>query len=249
MKTNKERLDVILVKKGFFQTRQFAQTAIMKGLVFVNNKKNIKPGTFIEPSSQIEVLPDNQTYVSRGGIKLEKALNDFNICVSDRVCLDIGASTGGFTDCLLQKGAKLVYAIDVGYGQIAGKFRTDCRVICIEKTNIRYLTPDILYKNNTPLATLAVIDVSFISILKVLIPILCLLDNKGEIITLVKPQFEAGQKYVKKGIVRSDEIRLDVLNNLSTSIENMGFKIINTIESPIKGRKGNKEFFLHLMPI
>jgi len=246
MKTDKERLDVILVKTGFFQTRQVAQSAIMKGLVFVNNKKIIKAGTFIDSSSQIEVVSDNHNYVSRGGIKLEKALNDFNVCVSDRVCLDIGASTGGFTDCLLQKGAKLVYSIDVGYGQLASKLRNDSRVICVEKTNIRYFRPELLYKINSPKATLAVIDVSFISLLKVIIPIANLLEDKKEIICLVKPQFEAGQKYVKKGVVRSDDIRLQVLNDLCRSMENIGFNILNTTESPIKGRKGNKEFFLFL---
>ena len=243
----RERLDVILLNKGLFPSRQFAQSHIMRGLVLVDGKVVTKAGTFVKDESKIEVLPDTQNYVGRGGIKMEKPLKEFNINPVDRVCLDIGASTGGFTDCLLQNGAKLVYAIDVGYGQLEEKLRKDPRVINIEKTNVRYLTPDVLYHENKEIADLAVIDVSFISLLKILEPVRNLLKPEKEIIALIKPQFEAGPKYVRKGVIRSEDIHEKVLAEVSEAIKLMGFNIINLIESPIKGRKGNKEFFIYLM--
>lgn len=242
----KERLDQILVKKGFFETRSKAQAVIMAGLVFVDGKKIEKSGTSVLEDSHIEVKGEGLPYVSRGGLKLEQALNTFNVDVKDKIILDVGASTGGFTDCLLQRGAKMVYAIDVGYGQISLKLRNDPRVVVVERTNVRYLRPEELYKGREEKASLAVIDVSFISLAKVFPAICDLLSDDGEIVALVKPQFEAGREQVEKGgIVRDKKVQVEVLDNVIASGPKLGLKLKGATYSPIKGADGNIELFVH----
>ena len=204
----KERLDVLLVQRGLAETRSKAQALIMSGDVYVANQKTDKSGTMIDPEAEIEVRAGACPYVSRGGWKLEKALRDFGVDPAGFVCSDSGASTGGFTDCLLQKGAKKVYAIDVGYGQLAWKLREDPRVVCMERTNIRYVTPEQI---GEPL-DLSVVDVSFISLRLVLPAIRALLCPAGQVICLIKPQFEAGREEVgKKGVVRDEAVHCEVV--------------------------------------
>ena len=239
----KERLDVLLVQKGLAPSREKAKTMIMEGNVFVDNQREDKAGTFFDPSVNIEIHGNTLRYVSRGGLKLEKAMAQFGITLDDKVCMDIGASTGGFTDCMLQNGAKKVYAVDVGYGQFAWKLRQDPRVVCMEKTNIRYVTQeDIADKIN-----FSSIDVSFISLTKVLGPVKALLADDGQIVCLIKPQFEAGREKVgKKGVVREKSTHLEVIEKVIEFAVSIGFEILNLEYSPIKGPEGNIEYLLYL---
>ena len=239
----KERLDVLLVQQGFCDSRTKAQALIMSGEVYVDDQRCDKAGTPVLTTAQIEVRGNACPYVSRGGLKLEKALRDFGVDPTGYVCSDSGASTGGFTDCLLQKGAKKVFAIDVGYGQLAWSIRTDPRVVCMERTNIRYVTPEQL---GEPL-DLSVVDVSFISLKIVLPAIRELLKPDGQVLCLIKPQFEAGREKVgKKGVVREPETHKEVLDGFVTLAGDLGFTILGLTFSPVKGPEGNIEFLGHL---
>ena len=239
----KKRLDVLLTEQMYADTRSKAQAIIMAGQVYVNGQKADKPGTAYEETVQIEVRGVTCPYVSRGGLKLEKALRDFGVKPEGFVCSDSGASTGGFTDCLLQQGAKKVFAIDVGYGQLDWKIRSDERVIVMERTNIRYVTPGDL---GEPL-DLSVIDVSFISLKIVLPAIKALLKPTGQVLCLIKPQFEAGKEKVgKKGVVREPEIHKEVLDAFVQTVTDLGFTILGLTFSPVKGPEGNIEFLSHL---
>ncbi len=237
----KQRLDVLLVERGFFETRSKALAAVMAGQVNVDGASMIKAGTMVSESARIEIaLPC--PYVSRGGFKLEGALKAFNADVSGKVILDVGASTGGFTDCLLQKGAKKVYAIDVGHGQIAQKIKGDPRVVVREKINARFLKPEEFF----PRPALAVIDVSFISLTQILKPVSDCLEEPSEIIALIKPQFEVGPKLAPKGIVRTEEARQFAISKIREFLPLAGLKEWGFIESPISGMKGNREFLIFL---
>ena len=240
---HKERLDVLLVEKGLCKSRTQAQALIMSGDVYVNGQKSEKAGTPTEEESEIEVRGSACPYVSRGGLKLEKALRDFGVDPTGCVCSDSGASTGGFTDCLLQQGAKKVFAIDVGYGQLAWSIRNDPRVVCMERTNIRYVTPEQI---GEPL-DLSVVDVSFISLRIVLPAIKKLLKPTGQIVCLIKPQFEAGKEKVgKKGVVRDPAVHEEVLNDFLALAEDLQMTVRNLTYSPVKGPEGNIEFLGHL---
>lgn len=239
----KERLDVLLVEKGLCESRSRAQALIMSGEVYVDGRKCDKAGTAVELAAAIEVRGNVCPYVSRGGWKLEKALRDFGVDPTGFVCSDSGASTGGFTDCLLQKGAKKVFAIDVGYGQLAWSIRTDPRVVCMERTNIRYVTPEDL---GEPL-DLSVVDVSFISLKIVLPAIKALLKPTGQVLCLIKPQFEAGKEKVgKKGVVRDPAVHEEVLESFLKLAAELGLTVKNLTFSPVKGPEGNIEFLGHL---
>ena len=239
----KKRLDVLLVEQMYADTRSKAQAIIMAGQVYVNGQKADKPGTSYEETVQIEVRGVTCPYVSRGGLKLEKALRDFGVKPDGFVCSDSGASTGGFTDCLLQQGARKVFAIDVGYGQLDWKIRSDERVVVMERTNIRYVTPEDL---GEPL-DLSVIDVSFISLKIVLPAIKALLKPTGQVLCLIKPQFEAGKEKVgKKGVVREPEIHKEGLDAFVETVTELGFTILGLTFSPVKGPEGNIEFLGHL---
>ena len=239
----KKRLDVLLVERLYADTRSKAQAIIMSGNVYVNGQKADKAGTSFEETVEIEVRGAVCPYVSRGGLKLEKALRDFGVDVNGFVCSDSGASTGGFTDCLLQQGAKKVFAIDVGYGQLDWKIRSDERVVVMERTNIRYVTPEDL---GEPL-DLSVIDVSFIGLEIVLPTIKTLLKPTGQVLCLIKPQFEAGKENVgKKGVVRDPRIHQMVLDNFVSLVDGLGFRILGLTFSPVKGPEGNIEFLGHL---
>lgn len=240
----KKRLDVLLTERMYAETRTKAQAIIMAGQVYVDGQKADKPGTSYEETVEIEVRGDTCPYVSRGGLKLEKALRDFGVKPEGYVCSDSGASTGGFTDCLLQQGAKKVFAIDVGYGQLDWKIRSDPRVVVMERTNIRYVTPEQL---GEPL-DLSVIDVSFIGLEIVLPTIKTLLKpNRGQVLCLIKPQFEAGKENVgKKGVVRDPKIHQMVLENFVELVTGLGFTILGLTFSPVKGPEGNIEFLSHL---
>ena len=239
----KKRLDVLLTEQGYADTRSKAQAIIMAGQVYVNGQKADKPGISYEETVQLEVRGDVCPYVSRGGLKLEKALRDFGVKPDGYVCSDSGASTGGFTDCLLQQGAKKVFAIDVGYGQLDWKIRSDERVVVMERTNIRYVTPEDL---GEPL-DLSVIDVSFISLSIVLPAIKNLLKPTGQVLCLIKPQFEAGRDKVgKKGVVREPETHKEVLDSFVSLADTLGFAILGLTFSPVKGPEGNIEFLGHL---
>ena len=240
----KKRLDVLLVEQLYADTRSKAQAIIMAGQVYVNGQKADKPGTSYEETVQIEVRGVTCPYVSRGGLKLEKALRDFGVKPEGYVCSDSGASTGGFTDCLLQQGAKKVFAIDVGYGQLDWKIRSDERVVVMERTNIRYVTPEDL---GEPL-DLSVIDVSFIGLDIVLPAIKALLKpESGQVLCLIKPQFEAGKEKVgKKGVVRDPKIHQMVLDNFVALAKRLDFTILGLTFSPVKGPEGNIEFLGHL---
>ena len=240
---DKERLDVLLFENGWADSRSKAQALIMAGLVYVDGQKVDKPGTALERSRAIEVRGAACPYVSRGGLKLEKALRDFGVDPTGYVCSDSGASTGGFTDCLLQQGARKVFAIDVGYGQLAWKIRNDPRVVCMERTNIRNVTLEDL---GEPL-DLSVVDVSFISLKLVLPVIYRLLKPEGQVLCLIKPQFEAGKDKVgKKGVVREPEIHREVLEQFIQTARDQGFTLRNLTFSPVKGPEGNIEFLGHL---
>ena len=240
----KKRLDVLLVDRGLAENRTKAQAVIMSGLVYVDGQKADKPGTSFEETVEIEVRSGGCPYVSRGGLKLEKALRDFGVDPTGYVCSDSGASTGGFTDCLLQQGASKVFAIDVGYGQLDWKIRSDPRVVVMERTNVRYVTPEDL---GEPL-DLSVIDVSFISLRIVLPTIKSLLKSTGQVLCLIKPQFEAGREKVGKGkgVIRDPEVHIEVLDDFVALTKELEFTILGLTFSPVKGPEGNIEFLAHL---
>ncbi|KPU44905.1 16S/23S rRNA (cytidine-2'-O)-methyltransferase TlyA [Oxobacter pfennigii] len=239
----KERLDTLLVNRGFFPTREKARKSIMAGLIFIENKRYDKPGDIVNADSNIEVKGTLIPYVSRGGLKLEKALQEFNISVLNKKAIDVGASTGGFTDCLLKNGAKSVVSIDVGYGQFAWELRNDKRVTLMERTNIRYVKEeDIGY-----LCDICTIDVSFISLRLVLPVVKKLLNSEGEVICLIKPQFEAGRDKVgKKGVVKDPKTHREVISSVLKFASDSGFSVIALSFSPIKGPEGNIEYLAHL---
>lgn len=239
----KERLDVLLVKKGLAPSREKAKAIIMSGIVYVDNVKEDKAGTTFAEEANIEVRGKTLKYVSRGGLKLEKAMDVFGVEVEGKVCMDVGASTGGFTDCMLQNGAVKVYSVDVGHGQLAWKLVTDERVVCMDKTNIRYVTPDDI----DDVIEFASIDVSFISLTKVLLPVKNLLTDDGKIVCLIKPQFEAGREKVgKKGVVRDEKVHIEVIEKVIEYAKSIGFGILNLDFSPVKGPEGNIEYLLYL---
>ncbi len=240
---DKKRLDVALVDLGLAESREKAKAYIMSGIVFVNNQKCDKAGDCVKSDDKIEVRGETLKYVSRGGLKLEKAMKAFDLCLEGMICADIGASTGGFTDCMLQNGANKVYSIDVGYGQLAWKLRCDERVVNLERTNFRYVTrsqvPDEL--------DFASVDVSFISLYHILPVMSTLLKNGGEAICLIKPQFEAGKDKVgKKGVVREKSVHIEVIEKVCTYIENNGFSLLGLEFSPIKGPEGNIEYLAYI---
>ena len=242
--SEKLRLDSEIFARGLAESREKAKAYIMSGIVFVNNQKADKPGMTVKEKDVIEVRGQTLKYVSRGGLKLEKAVDAFNISLTDKVCADIGASTGGFTDCMLQNGAKQVYAIDVGYGQLDWKLRTDARVVNLERTNFRYVTTEQI---PTPL-DFASVDVSFISLTKILPVLYTLLKDNAEAVCLIKPQFEAGKEAVGKGkgVVRDPAIHKEVLDNFVSLTQEIGFTILGLTFSPVKGPEGNIEFLAHL---
>ena len=239
----KERLDVLLVQRGLAPSREKAKVMIMEGNVYVNGQKEDKAGAGFDTEVPIEVRGNTLAYVSRGGLKLEKAMKELALSLDGMVCMDIGASTGGFTDCMLQNGAAKVYAVDVGYGQFAWKLRQDARVVCMEKTNIRYVTPEDI---GEPL-DFASVDVSFISLTKVLGPAKALLKENAEMVCLIKPQFEAGREKVgKKGVVRDRSVHLEVIEKVLAFARELGFSVLHLSFSPIKGPEGNIEYLVHL---
>lgn len=239
----KERLDVMLVNRGLATSREKAKAIIMSGIVFVDGQREDKAGSTFDDKVNIEVKGATLKYVSRGGLKLEKAMQHFDVTLEGKVCMDVGCSTGGFTDCMLQNGAVKVYAVDVGHGQLDWKLRNDERVVCMEKTNIRYVTPEQI---DEPVE-FASIDVSFISLSKVLGPVKELLTDKGEIVCLIKPQFEAGREKVgKKGVVRDRNVHEEVIHTVMDFASSIGFVLCNLEFSPIKGPEGNIEYLLHL---
>ncbi|MCS7197457.1 MAG: TlyA family RNA methyltransferase [Candidatus Bipolaricaulota bacterium] len=239
---SKRRLDLLLVDRGLFSSRAQAQRAISAGLVLVNGQIIDKPGAQVSVDSQIEVK-ETPRYVSQGGLKLEKALRAFQIDVTNKVCLDVGASTGGFTDCLLQHGAKKVYAVDVGKGQLDWKLRTDSRVVVLEEINARYLQPQQIGE----LVDIATVDVSFISLKLILPPLTQIVKPQGDLISLVKPQFEAGREHVRRGVVRDPSVHQRVLEDLVRfAEETLKLSVVNATHSPIRGPAGNIEFFLHI---
>ena len=237
----KERLDVLLVNKGFAASREKAKAMIMAGNVFVAGQREDKAGTMVQEDAAIEIKGSTLAYVSRGGLKLEKAMKHFDLTLEGKVCMDVGASTGGFTDCMLQNGAVKVFSVDVGYGQLAWSLRQDPRVVCMEKTNIRYVTPEQIGE----FIDFVSIDVSFISLTKVLGPVKELMKEGGQIVCLIKPQFEAGREKVgKKGVVREPETHLEVIEKVIAFSRELGFSVLNLEYSPIKGPEGNIEYLL-----
>lgn len=239
----KERLDVMLVKRGLAESREKAKAIIMSGIVYVDGQKEDKAGTNFDEKCKIEVKGNTLPYVSRGGLKLEKAMKCFGVDVDKKICMDVGASTGGFTDCMLQNGAVKVYSVDVGHGQLAWKLRQDERVVCMEKTNIRYVEPSDIPDR----IQFSSIDVSFISLTKVLGPVKELLSDDGQIVCLIKPQFEAGREKVgKKGVVRDKKVHLEVIDMVIEYALSIGFEVLNLEYSPIKGPEGNIEYLLYL---
>ena len=241
--SDKVRLDTAVFERGFSESREKAKALIMAGVVYINNQKADKPGTNVKPDDIVEVRSNTLKYVRRGGLKLEKAMNRFNISLDGCICADIGASTGGFTDCMLQNGAASVYAIDVGYGQLAWKLRIDDRVINLERTNFRYATTEQI---NNPL-DFASVDVSFIS-LSIILPVLrTFLKDDATAVCLIKPQFEAGKDKVgKKGVVRDKSVHVEVVERISGIMVNLGFKVIGIDFSPIKGPEGNIEYLAYI---
>ncbi|HJC64018.1 MAG TPA: TlyA family RNA methyltransferase [Candidatus Blautia merdavium] len=239
----KERLDVLLVKRGLASSREKAKAVIMAGSVYVDNQKEDKAGTMFADTVKIEVRGNTLKYVSRGGLKLEKAMTHFDVSLEGKVCMDVGSSTGGFTDCMLQNGAVKVFAIDVGHGQLDWKLRNDPRVVCMEKTNIRYVVPEDLGEA----ADFSSIDVSFISLTKVLLPVYHLLKPQGEVVCLIKPQFEAGREKVgKKGVVRDPRVHEEVIQKVMEYARSIGYAVRHLEYSPIKGPEGNIEYLLHI---
>ena len=240
----KERLDVLLVEQGYAASREKAKAIIMSGSVFVNGQREDKAGSTFDPAkSTIEVKGHTLKYVSRGGLKLEKAIEQFDIGLEQKVCMDIGASTGGFTDCMLQNGASKVYSVDVGHGQLAWSLRNDERVVCMEKTNFRYLTREDIGDD----LDFASVDVSFISLSKILLPARRLLKDNGQMVCLIKPQFEAGKDKVgKKGVVREQSVHQEVIEKIFSLADILGFQILGLEYSPIKGPEGNIEYLIHI---
>ena len=254
----KERLDVLLVKKGLASSREKAKAIIMSGIVFVDGQREDKAGSTFDEKQEIIVKGKTLKYVSRGGLKLEKAMKNFDIVLKDKVCMDVGASTGGFTDCMLQKGASKVFAIDVGYGQngavkvysvdvghgqLDWKLRNDERVVCMERTNMRYMTEDDIDEK----ASFVSIDVSFISLTKILPVVYRILNTGGEVVALIKPQFEAGREKVgKKGVVRDPKVHEEVIEKICDFASTNGFELLHLDYSPIKGPEGNIEYLLHM---
>lgn len=242
----KERLDILLVKRGLAPSREKAKALIMAGDVLVNGQREDKAGTMFADTADIAVKGGRLRYVSRGGLKLEKAMECFDVTPAGKVCMDVGASTGGFTDCMLQNGAVKVYAVDVGYGQLDWGLRQDPRVVCMEKTNIRYVTPEEI---GEPIG-FASIDVSFISLTKVLLPVRELLAAEGEIVCLIKPQFEAGREKVgKKGVVRDPDVHREVIKKVAAYAGTIGLAPAELTFSPVKGPEGNIEYLLHLKKV
>ena len=242
-KVEKERLDVLLVQQGLANSRELAKAYIMAGNVYVDGQKEDKAGTKVAVTAKLEVKGNQMKYVSRGGYKLEKAMDVFGIRLDGKICLDIGASTGGFTDCMLQNGASKVYAIDVGYGQFAWKLRNDERVVCLEKTNVRYVT----HEQVPDEGDFASIDVSFISLTKVLPAVLGVLGEKGQLVCLIKPQFEAGREKVgKKGVVRDSNVHREVIEMIVEYVRTQRLGILSLDFSPIKGPEGNIEYLIYL---
>ena len=239
----KERLDVLLVKKNLAESREKAKAVIMAGIVYVDDQKEDKAGSMFEETAKIEVRGSTLKYVSRGGLKLEKAMTHFGVTLDQKICMDVGASTGGFTDCMLQNGAVKVYSVDVGHGQLAWKLRNDPRVVCMEKTNIRYVTPEEIPDK----IQFVSIDVSFISLTKVLGPVKALMEPDGQVVCLIKPQFEAGREKVgKNGVVRERSVHLEVIRMVAAFAGSIGFEALHLEFSPIKGPEGNIEYLLHL---
>ncbi|MBQ1689353.1 MAG: TlyA family RNA methyltransferase [Lachnospiraceae bacterium] len=246
MKEPKERLDVLLVKRGLAESREKAKAIIMSGNVFVDQQREDKAGTTFPEKVHIEVRGQAMKYVSRGGYKLEKAIEQYGVSVQDKICMDVGSSTGGFTDCMLQNGASKVYAVDVGTNQLAWKLRQDPRVVSMEKTNIRYLEPDQIEDK----IAFASIDVAFISLTKVLVPVRNLLEMQGEVVCLIKPQFEAGREKVgKKGVVRDQAVHIEVIEMVTNFARQIGFLPLKLDYSPIKGPEGNIEYLLHIRKV
>ena len=242
-KVEKERLDVLLVQLGLANSRELAKAYIMAGNVYVDGQKEDKAGTKVAVNAIIEVKGSQMKYVSRGGYKLENAINEFGVQLEGKICLDIGASTGGFTDCMLQNGASKVYAIDVGYGQFAWKLRNDERVVCLEKTNVRYVT----HEQVPDEGDFASIDVSFISLTKVLPAVLGVLGANGQLVCLIKPQFEAGREKVgKKGVVRDINVHREVIEMIVNYVRAQNLGILALDFSPIKGPEGNIEYLIYL---
>ena len=239
----KERLDVLLVNRGLAASREKAKAIIMSGIVFVDGQREDKAGASFDSEIPIEIKGNTLRYVSRGGLKLEKAMQQFGTVMTDKVCMDIGSSTGGFTDCMLQNGASKVYSVDVGHGQLDWKLRNDERVVVMEKTNIRYVTREDIQDD----LDFASIDVSFISLTKVLGPAKELLKENGGIVALIKPQFEAGREKVgKKGVVRDKKVHEEVIEMVSAFALEIGFSLLHLDYSPIKGPEGNIEYLLHM---
>lgn len=240
----KERLDVLLVRQGLAASREKAKAVIMAGCVYVNDQKEDKAGAlFDEAKVLLEVRGNTLRYVSRGGLKLEKAIVQFGVELHGKICMDIGASTGGFTDCMLQNGAKKVYCVDVGHGQLAWKLRNDERVVCMEKTNFRYMVPGDI----ADVLDFASVDVSFISLDKILGPANSLLRPDAQMVCLIKPQFEAGKEKVgKKGVVREPQVHREVIGTVFAFTLTRGFEILNLDFSPIRGPEGNIEYLMHL---
>lgn len=239
----KERLDVLLVKRNMAESREKAKAIIMSGNVFVQGQREDKAGSSFDEKAEITVKENVLKYVSRGGFKLEKAIEQYHIEINDKICMDVGSSTGGFTDCMLMNGAIKVYAVDVGTNQLVWKLRQDKRVICMEKTNIRYLLPEQIDDS----IEFSSIDVAFISLTKVLIPVKNLLIDDGQVVCLIKPQFEAGREKVgKKGVVRDKKVHVEVIEQIIKYAVSIGFRILNLDYSPIKGPEGNIEYLLHI---
>lgn len=240
----KERLDILMVSRGLAASREKAKAVIMAGDVLVDGQREDKAGTMFPDTVEITVKGNPLPYVSRGGLKLEKAMTHFGLVLEGRVCMDVGASTGGFTDCMLQNGAVKVYAVDVGHGQLDWKLRNDERVVCMERTNIRYVVPEDIQEKPSFVS----IDVSFISLTKVLGPVRQLMEDGGELVCLIKPQFEAGREKVgKKGVVRDSGVHEEVIRKVMTFASDIGFSLLHLEFSPIKGPEGNIEYLLHMV--
>ena len=239
----KKRLDILLCEKGLAASREKAKAIIMSGIVYVDGEKEDKAGSTFPEEAEIEVRGKTLKYVSRGGLKLEKAMKSFPVSTEGKVCMDVGASTGGFTDCMLQCGAVKVYSVDVGHGQLDWKLRNDPRVVCMEKTNIRYVKPEDIDE----LPSFASVDVSFISLSKVLPVLKELLTEEGEVVCLIKPQFEAGREKVgKKGVVREKETHIEVIENVLSFTRTSGFSVLGLDYSPVKGPEGNIEYLMYI---
>lgn len=242
----KERLDVLLVKRNLAPSREKAKAVIMAGSVLVEGQREDKAGAMFPDTVQITVKGNTLPYVSRGGLKLEKAMTHFGLSLEGKVCMDVGASTGGFTDCMLQNGAVKVYSVDVGHGQLDWKLRNDERVVCMERTNIRYVTPE----NIAEPVQFVSIDVSFISLTKVLLPVRNLMEESAQMVCLIKPQFEAGREKVgKKGVVRDPKVHEEVIHQVIAYARSISFGVLHLEFSPIKGPEGNIEYLLHLIKL